>query len=49
MKTFNNKEDIFFKYSEYILTSGKSFRLKTEYLRHVQSYINSTSEYTIVR
>lgn len=41
----NAKEDIFFQYSEYILTSGKSFRLKTEFLRHVQSYINSTSEY----
>lgn len=45
MITSVDKKDIFFKYSEYILTSDKTFRLKTEYLRHVQSYINSTSEY----
>ena len=45
MITMDDKKDIFFIYSEYILTSSKSFRLKTEYLRNVQSYINSYSEY----
>lgn len=40
-----NKKELFYKYSEYILTSSKNFRIKTEYLRNVQAYINSTSEY----
>lgn len=41
----SDKKDFFYKYSESILTSNKTFRVKTEYLRHVQSYINSCSEY----
>ena len=45
MDSLLNKNELYFRYSEYILTSEKSFRLKTEYLRNVQSYINSYSEY----
>lgn len=45
METLLLKKDLFYRYSEYILTSGKSFRIQSEYLRNVQSYINSTSEY----
>ena len=45
MITSNDKKDIFFRYSEHILLSGKSFRIQSAYLRNVQSYINSTSEY----
>ncbi len=45
METSQDKKDLFYRYSEHILTSGKSFRIQSAYLRNVQSYINSASEY----
>lgn len=43
----NNGNELFIKYSEYIFSSGKTFRMQVEYMRNVLSYVNSMETYSM--